>query len=112
MAPSTRSIKPDPACLAAVDQARAAAEETAGVMGVGDHLGAQADDDRVVSHFFGCPHPGYRGWRWSVTVVRASRAKIITINEVVLLPGTRRCSPPTGSRGPNGSSPVTSRRDC
>ena len=87
MAPSTRSIKPDPACLAAVDLARAAAEETAGVMGVGDHLGAQADDDRVVSHFFACPHPGYRGWRWSVTVVRASRAKVITINEVVLLPG-------------------------
>jgi len=87
MAPSTRSIKPDPACLAAVDLARAAAEETAGVMGVGDHRGAQADDDRVVSHFFACPHPGYRGWRWSVTVVRASRAKIITINEVVLLPG-------------------------
>ena len=87
MAPSTRSIKLDPACLAAVDLARTAAEETAGVMGVGDHLGAQADDDRVVSHFFACPHPGYRGWRWSVTVVRASRAKIITINEVVLLPG-------------------------
>ena len=34
MAPSTRSIKPDSACLAAVDLARAAAEETAGVMGV------------------------------------------------------------------------------
>ena len=56
MAPSTRSIKPDPACLVAVDLARTAAEETAGVMGVGDHLGAQADDDRVVSHFFACPH--------------------------------------------------------
>ena len=41
----------------------------------------------MVSHFFACPHPGYRGWRWSVTVVRAARAKVVTIDEVVLLPG-------------------------
>ena len=87
MPSTTRTIKADPACLAAVDLARAAAEEAAGVLGVGDHLRAQAEDDRVVSHFFGCPHPGYRGWCWSVTVVRASRAKTVTINEVVLLPG-------------------------
>jgi hypothetical protein len=84
---TTRSIKPDAVCLAAVDQAREAAEAEAGVMGVGEPLGAVADDDRVVSHFFACPHPGYRGWRWSVTVARASRAKIVTIDEVVLLPG-------------------------
>ncbi len=87
MAASTRSIKLDAACLAAVDIARSAAEEEAEVMGVGEYLGAQADDDRVVSHFFGCPHPGYVGWRWSVTVARASRAKLVTVDEVVLLPG-------------------------
>jgi hypothetical protein len=87
MATSTRTIKPDAICLAAVDLARAAAVEAAGVMGVGDHLGAHADDDRVLSHFFGCPHPGYSGWRWSVTVARASRAKVVTVDEVVLLPG-------------------------
>jgi Protein of unknown function (DUF3027) len=84
---STGTTKPDAACLAAVDLARAAAEETAGVIGVGEYLGAQAEDTRVVSHFFACPHPGYRGWRWSVTVVRAARARVVTINEVVLLPG-------------------------
>ncbi len=84
---STRTIKPDAICLAAVEQARAAAQDAAGVMGVGEHLGTQADDDRVLSHFFACPHPGYQGWRWSVTVARASRAKVITIDEVVLLPG-------------------------
>ena len=56
-------------------------------MGVGEHLGAQAEDTREVSHFFACPHPGYRGWRWSVTIVRAARARVVTINEVVLLPG-------------------------
>ena len=84
---STRTIKPDAACLAAVDLAHQAAVEAAGVMGVGEHLGAAAEDDRVVSHFFACPHPGYRGWRWSVTVARASRARVVTVDEVVLLPG-------------------------
>jgi DUF3027 family protein len=82
-----RSIKVDPQCAAAVDLAREAAAEVAGVMGLGDYLGCRAEDDRVVSHFFDCPHPGYRGWRWSVTVARASRAKTVTVDEVVLLPG-------------------------
>jgi hypothetical protein len=94
MALSTRTIKPDAACLAAVDLARSAAVEAAGVMGVGDHLGAQAEDDRVVSHFFACPHPAYRGWRWSVTVARASRARAVTVDEVVLLPGDGALRPP------------------
>jgi hypothetical protein len=31
---------------------------------------------------------GYRGWRWAVTVARASRAKVVTLNETVLLPGS------------------------
>ena len=95
MAPSARSFKPDAICLAAVDQAREVALEAAGVMGVGEHLGAQAEDDRVVTHFFACPHPGYGGWRWSVTVARASRAKVTTIDEVVLLPGAEAVVAPT-----------------
>src|SRR4051794_32839087 len=86
MPSSTGTTQPDAACLAAVDLAREAAEETAGAIGVGDSLGAQADDTRVVSHFFGCPHPGYQGWRWSVTVARAARARAVTVDEVVLLP--------------------------
>ena len=86
MAPSTRTVKPDAICLAAVDFAREAAVEAAGVMGVGEHLGSHADSERVLSHFFACPHPAYRGWRWSVTVARASRAKVVTLDEVVLLP--------------------------
>lgn len=84
---ATRSIKLDAACAAAVDLARAAAEEAAGAMGVGEHLGVNAEADRVVSHTFACPHPGYRGWQWSVTVARASRARRVTVDEVVLLPG-------------------------
>lgn len=87
MPSSTGTTQPDAVCLAAVDLARQAAEETAGVIGVGDYLGAQAEDTRVVSHFFACPHPGYQGWRWSVTVARASRARVVTVDEVVLLPG-------------------------
>ena len=85
MAP-TRTTKPDAILLAAVDLAREAAVETAGVMGVGEHLGHHADAERVLTHFFACPHPAYRGWRWSVTVARASRAKVATLDEVVLLP--------------------------
>jgi hypothetical protein len=64
-------------------------------MGVGDYLGVTADADRVVSHDFSCPHPGYSGWRWSVTLVRASRAKVPTVNEVVLLPGDGALRAPT-----------------
>ncbi len=82
------AVKLDAVTAAAVEQAHAAAVEEAGDFGVGDHLGVVAEGDRVVTHLFDCPHPGYRGWHWAVTLVRASRAKTPTVNEVVLLPGT------------------------
>lgn len=82
-----RAVKADAICAAAVDLARAAALETAGAVAVGEHLGTVAEAERVVTHLFACSHPGYRGWRWSVTLTRASRAKVATVNEVVLLPG-------------------------
>ena len=56
MAP-TRTTKPDALCAAAVDLAHAAAVETAGAIGVGEHLGVPAEGDRVVSHSFACPRP-------------------------------------------------------
>jgi Protein of unknown function (DUF3027) len=87
MPTTSRAFKVDPQCAAAVELAREAALEAAGVMGLGDYRGCRAEDDRVVSHFFDCPHPGYRGWCWSVTVARASRSRTVTVNEVVLLPG-------------------------
>jgi Protein of unknown function (DUF3027) len=71
----------------AADLALAAAEELAGVGNVGPHVGVVADDERVVTHLFGCMDPAYIGWRWAVTVTRASRSKIVTVDEVVLLPG-------------------------
>ncbi len=77
----------DQICLDAVEQAREAAIARAGTIGVGDHLGVQAEAQRVVTHLFACTHPGYPGWRWSVTVARAARARVATISEVTLLPG-------------------------
>jgi hypothetical protein len=83
----TRTPAVDPACAEAVDLARGAAEETARPLGVGEHLGLRAEGDRVVTHYFACLAPGYRGWRWAVTVTRAARAKNVTVSECVLLPG-------------------------
>ncbi|MFE1766863.1 DUF3027 domain-containing protein [Streptomyces angustmyceticus] len=82
-----RSRTPDRLCAAAVDLAREAAEEAALPGMVGEHIDAVADGDRVVTHLFACNEPGYRGWRWAVTVARASRAKVVTLDETVLLPG-------------------------
>jgi len=85
----TRARKPEPdeICVQAVDLARAAATEVAGPDYVGEHVGADADEDRVVTHLFACLDPAYRGWRWAVTLTRASRAKAATVSESVLLPG-------------------------
>ena len=54
---------------------------------IGEHLGIEAEADRVVTHFFAATSPGYVGWRWAVTLTRAPRQKVVTVNEVVLLPG-------------------------
>ncbi|MFF4551021.1 DUF3027 domain-containing protein [Streptomyces sp. NPDC001435] len=86
-AASTRSRTPDRLCAEAVDLARAAAEEAAAPGVVGEHVGLVSEGDRVVTHFFECKELGYRGWRWAATVTRASRAKVVTLDEVVLLPG-------------------------
>jgi hypothetical protein len=86
-AATTRSRTPDRLCAEAVDLARAAAEEAAAPGIVGEHVGLVSEGDRVVTHFFQCLELGYRGWRWAVTVARASRAKIVTVDEAALLPG-------------------------
>ncbi|MFE3994497.1 DUF3027 domain-containing protein [Streptomyces goshikiensis] len=86
-AATTRSRTPDRLCAEAVDLARTAAEEAAAPGVVGEHVSAIAEGDRVVTHLFECKDPGYRGWRWAVTVTRASRAKLVTLDETVLLPG-------------------------
>ena len=77
----------DKACAEAGDLARAAAVELAGPDGVGDHLACVAEDERLATHSFVALTPAYAGWEWSVTVVRASRSKVVTVDEVCLLPG-------------------------
>lgn len=77
----------DRVCLEAVELAHAAAVARAGVLGVAEHQGVVAEDLRVATHLFACPHPGYPGWSWQVTVARASRAKVVTVSEVTLMPG-------------------------
>jgi hypothetical protein len=86
--------KPDAVCVAAVEPAREAAvveaggqQVTPGQQLVGEYLGHLVEGERLITHYFASTHPGYRGWRWAVTVTRAARSKQVTIDEVVLLPG-------------------------
>ncbi len=81
------AVEPDEVAAAAVDPARLAAEADAPGL-VGEHLGVDAEEQRVVTHYFASLDPAYRGWRWAVTVVRAPRSKAVTIDDVVLLPGS------------------------
>ena len=84
---AARTHKPDTVGVKAVDLARDALLELVDAGDVGEHLGYTAEEERVTTHFFACARKGYRGWRWSVTVARAARAKQVTVDEIVLLPG-------------------------
>ncbi len=77
----------DTVAAKAVTLAKQAAEEEAPAGTVGEHLGFDSDDERVVTHYFACLDPAYVGWRWAVVVARASRARVATVSEVILLPG-------------------------
>ena len=83
----TRAAALDEACAEATDLARSAAVDLAGADAVGDHAGVFADDERVATHLFTCLDRAYLGWRWAVTVSRASRARVVTVSETALLPG-------------------------
>src|SRR5688572_27802221 len=71
---TTLTFKLDQACAAAIDDAHAAILDEH----VGAHLLAVAEGERVVTHYFDCTLPGYRGWRWAVTVARAPRSRTVT----------------------------------
>ena len=81
-------LKLDSVAASAIDLARAAAVESGGEGAVGEHVGVVAEGERVVTHSFACLLAGYPDWYWAVTLVRASRARTATVNEVVLLPRT------------------------
>ncbi len=53
----------------------------------GEHLGARAESDSAVAHYFTAQVPGYRGWQWCVVLAGAPGSSEITVSEVVLLPG-------------------------
>lgn len=77
----------DSVAARAVEVARAALLEDVEAGDVGEHLGAEAEGERVVTHYFGCTRKGYTGWRWAVTVARAYRLRQVTVGEITLLPG-------------------------
>lgn len=95
MATSTRPPKADQVLVDAVDAARSALIESVGSECVGEHCATGAEADRLVTHFFRAAQPGYAGWRWAVTLARAPRQRVPTVNEVVLLPGEGALLAPT-----------------
>src|SRR5882757_916346 len=86
MAISTRDRRPtaDQACVDAVETAREAALEVAPGE-IGEYLGYDVEEERTVTHRFACTNPAYVGWNWAVTLVRASRARTVTVAEKVPL---------------------------
>lgn len=98
----------DPACAQAVELAWSAAAAVGatdalawsgnGSRGrgelVGEHLGFTAEGDRVGTHWFLSNAAGYPDWQWAVTVVRAARARTVTVDEVALVPGPSSLRPP------------------
>ena len=52
---------------------------------LGNHTGYRAEGERLVTHYFECLKPGYRGWHWAVTVARAPRSRHITVCEIDLM---------------------------
>lgn len=85
----------DPACAEAVEVAREALTDVAPPGTVGGHLGVEPEAERMVLHTFAAELPGYRGWRWAATVMRASRSKTVSVGETVLLPGSDSLLSPT-----------------
>ena len=81
------ATKVDSVLMAAMAQAREAAESIAEPGTVGEHLGAVMDDERLATHYFACTATAYPGWRWAITVARVPRGKLATICETSLVPG-------------------------
>jgi hypothetical protein len=78
---------PGPTLSRAIDVARAAAIELAGEDAVGKHEEQRVEDEHSLTHYFAANQPGYRGWRWAVTLACVSPDMPVTVSETVLLPG-------------------------
>jgi hypothetical protein len=81
-----RTGKPDAFLAAAVDVARSAVESIAPAEQIGAHIGARSEGDRLVTHLFESKLPGYLGWQWYAVLTRNSRSKVVTVDELGLLP--------------------------
>lgn len=77
----------DSLLLNAVDLARTALLDTVDPAFVGEHMGAQSDELGFVSHEFESTQPGYRGWKWTVSITRVPDSDRITVNDIVMIPG-------------------------
>lgn len=84
--PVWRTGKPDAFLAAAVDVARTALEGITSAADIGPHLAAKSEGDRLVTHLFESRLPGYSGWQWYAVITRNSRSKLVTVNELGLLP--------------------------
>ncbi|UKA67551.1 DUF3027 domain-containing protein [Arthrobacter sp. FW306-05-C] len=84
--PVWRTGKPDAFLAAAVDAARTAVESITPAATIGAHLAAKSEGDRLVTHLFESRLPGYAGWQWYAVLTRNSRSKVVTVNELGLLP--------------------------
>lgn len=84
--PVWRTGKPDAFLAAAVDVARTAIEGIAPAEQIGRHLAAKSEGDRLVTHLFESKLAGYGGWQWYAVLTRNSRSKVVTVDELGLLP--------------------------
>ncbi|HSN37382.1 MAG TPA: DUF3027 domain-containing protein [Arthrobacter sp.] len=84
--PVWRTGRPDAFLAAAVDVARTALEGIAPAEQIGRHLAAKSEGDRLVTHLFESKLAGYGGWQWYAVLTRNSRSKVVTVDELGLLP--------------------------
>lgn len=87
MTPVATQKKKDAVLADAVPLALTELEQVAEPGTVGQHLGMEMLGERLAMHWFECLSPGYRGWRWGVSVARVSRSRTATVCETNLLPG-------------------------
>ena len=84
--PVWRTGKPDAFLATSVEVARSAIEGITAPSDIGEHLAARSEGDRLVTHLFESRLPGYLGWQWYAVLTRNSRSKVVTVNELGLLP--------------------------
>ncbi len=92
-ATETAQPQPAPELVDAVELSRSVARDEAADRGydpasvVGEHIGVTPESQDCVTHLFHADVPGYRGWRWEVTVATAGDEFPVTVSEVLLRPG-------------------------